>query len=234
MTTTAAKQTPPLENGDRLDAAEFLRRYHAMPRVKKAELIDGVVFMPSPVRRGQHAEPHSLLVWLLVSYQSMTPGVVCGDNGTVLLDDANAPQPDADLRVLPTHGGQAAVTPDDYLDGAPELVAEVAASSASIDLGSKLRLYQRHGAREYVVWRVLEGEIDWFVFRGGAFARATPDAGGRYRSEAFPGLWVDPAALTAGDLAGALAALRQGVASPEHAAFAARLAQNALGKGGTP
>jgi Uma2 family endonuclease len=116
---------------------------------------------------------------------------------------------------------------DGYLEGAPELVAEVAASSAGIDLHSKLRVYQDNGVREYVVWRVLDGEIDWFVLRGGAFAPLPRDAGGRYRSEVFPGLWLDPAALASGDLGTALDALQQGLASPEHAAFVARLAQAA-------
>ena len=106
---------------------------------------------------------------------------------------------------------------------APELVAEVAASSASYDLHDKLRAYQRNGIREYIVWRVREAAIDWFVLREGRFEKLLPDASGCLKSETFPGLWLDPVALIAGDFTRVLAVARQGIASDEHAAFVARL-----------
>ena len=50
-TTTGSKppRILPLEHGDHLTREEFERRYEAMPHVRKAELIEGVVYMPSPV-----------------------------------------------------------------------------------------------------------------------------------------------------------------------------------------
>ena len=206
-----------------LTRAEFERRYMAMPRVKKAELIEGVVYMPSPVSHKKHSRPQSLIVAWLGHYFAATPGTDIGDNGTVRLDLENEPQPDAMLRILPECGGQSRDEEDDYIGGAPELLAEVAASSASYDMHDKLRAYQRNGVREYIIWRVRETAIDWFVLRNSRFEKLVPDASGYLKSETFPGLWLDPAAMIAGDLACALAVLQQGIASTEHAAFVARL-----------
>jgi len=216
-------KVPPLENGDVLTRAEFERRYEAMPHLKKAELIEGVVYVPSPVRHRAHSHPHIHLTGWLVQYEAGTPGVEAGDNGTVRLDLDNEPQPDALLFIDPACGGQARIDADDYIEGAPELVAEVASSSASYDLHVKLRVYRRNGVREYIVWRVLEQELDWFVLRAGQYARMSIDAEGLLKSEVFPGLWLDPAALLRGDLATVLAVVQRGLASPEHAAFVARL-----------
>src|SRR5262249_12136056 len=154
---------------DRLTRDEFERRYDAMPQAKKAELIEGVVYMPSPVRYGHHSEPHASIVWLLKHYSIFTPGVKVGDNATVRLDPVNEPQPDAMMFIEPARGGQSAVSKDDYIEGAPELVAEVAASTVSFDLHAKLPVYLRNGVREYVVWRVLDEEIDWFVLHQGQY-----------------------------------------------------------------
>lgn len=144
-----------------------------------------------------------------------------GDNATLRLDLDNAPQPDGYLRLLPEFGGQARLIEGD-VTGAPELVVEIAASSASYDLHEKLNAYRRNGVREYVVWRVWDGAVDWFVLRGGRFA-PLPRAAGSYPSEVFPGLWLESAAVLRGDLAQALQGLQEGLASPEHAAFVARL-----------
>ncbi len=214
---------PPLENGDRLTRAEFERRYAAMPHLKKAELIEGVVYMPSPVRYRQHGAPHALLIGWLVQYAAGTPGVGVSDNSTVRLDLDNEPQPDVLLLIDPTCGGQARFSPDDYIEGSPELVAEVASSSVSYDLHAKLHVYRRNGVREYIVWRVLEQTIDWFVLRAGQYERLPVEANGLLRSEVFPGLWLDPAALVRGDLATVLAIVQQGLGSPEHATFVAHL-----------
>lgn len=216
-----AERVPELVAGDRLTREEFERRYAAMPRLKKAELIDGVVYVPSPVRHVQHGRPHAQLMLWLGTYAAATPGVDVGDNGTVRLDLENEPQPDALLRLA--RGGTSRIDEDGYLDGPPELVAEVTASSASYDLHDKLRAYQRSGVREYVVWRTQDQALDWLVLRAGRFAPLAPGEVGLLRSEAFPGLWLDPAALLALDAAGVLAALQGGLSSPEHAAFAARL-----------
>jgi len=215
---------PPLEPGDRLTREEFERRYDAMPGLKKAELIEGVVYMPSPVRLRRHGQPHADLITWLGTYRALTPGVSSADNTTVRLDLDNEPQPDALLFIDPARGGQARVSDDDYVEAAPELVAEVASSSASFDLHAKLNVYRRNGVREYLVWRVLDNAFDWFAFRQGRYEPLSPAADGLLESEVFPGLWLDAAALLRGDLARVLDTVRRGMASPEHAAFVARLA----------
>jgi Uma2 family endonuclease len=217
------KAVPALENGDHLTRAEFERRYESMSFLKKAELIEGVVYVPSPVRHRQHGSPHAHLISVFGQYAASTPGVEVGDNCSVRLDLDNEPQPDALLFIDPAYGGRVRISDDGIIEGAPELVAEVASSSVSYDLHAKLHVYRRHGVSEYIVWRVLERAIDWFVLREGQYEQASLDAQGLIRSEVFPGLWLDPAALLRGDLATVLAVVQQGLASPEHAAFAARL-----------
>jgi Uma2 family endonuclease len=187
-------------------------------------LIDGVVYMPSPVSTDYHAAPHSDLVTWLGVYRAATPGVQSSDNATLRLDLDNEPQPDGMLRILPEYGGRSR-TVDGYVEGGPELVAEVAASSASYDLHDKLNVYRRHGVQEYVVWRVWDREVDWFVLRGGRYLLMSLSPAGYYTSEVFPGLWLDPQSLLAGNLARVLAVLQEGLASADHAAFVRRLAQ---------
>ena len=89
---------PPLESGDRLTRAEFERRYQATPEKFKAELIEGVVYVASPVR-SFHGVPHADLVTWLGVYRTATPGVSVADNTTTRLDLDNEPQPDALLRI---------------------------------------------------------------------------------------------------------------------------------------
>jgi Uma2 family endonuclease len=215
--------TPPLEPGDRLTRDEFERRYEAMPTLKKAELIEGVVYMPSPVRVRRHGRPQARIITWLGHYEAKTPGVETADNATARLDLDNEPQPDAMLYIAPERGGQVRIGPDDYVEGAPELVAEVASSSVSFDLHTKLHVYRRNGVQEYLVWRVLDGCLDWFVLRGGQYEPLTADAQGVLRSSVFPGLWLHPDALLRGDLAGVLHTLDAGLATAEHAAFVGRL-----------
>jgi Uma2 family endonuclease len=214
---------PPLEPGDRLTRDEFERRYEAMPALKKAELIEGVVYMPSPVRVRRHGSPHAKIIGWLIHYEAKTAGVEVADNATARLDLDNEPQPDAMLYILPELGGQVRITPDDYIEAAPELVAEVASSSASYDLNTKLQVYRRSGVQEYLVWRVLDRQLDWFVLRGGRYEPLEPDNRGVLRSPLFPGLWLDAAALLRGDLAATLRVLDEGLATAEHAAFVTRL-----------
>ncbi len=147
------------------------------------------------------------------------------DNSTVRLDLNNEPQPDCLLFIPPECGGQARIGLEGYIEGAPELVAEVAPSSASYDLGVKLEAYRKSGVREYVVWRVLEQEVDWFVNRGDQFERLSPALDGTLQSTVFPGLWLDSVALIGGDLNAVLVTVQQGLSSPEHADFVARLEQ---------
>ena len=151
---------PPLENGDQLTRVEFERRYQAMPEVKKAELIEGIVYMASPVRAKKHSKPHSRIIGWLIAYEAATSGVETLDNATVRLDVDNEPQPDALLRI--EQGGQSRISEDDYVEGAPELIVEIAASTASIDLHQKLKVYRRNQVQEYLVWRIYDSEFDWF------------------------------------------------------------------------
>jgi Uma2 family endonuclease len=217
------REIPPLEPGDRLTRAEFERRYKAMPGLKKAELIEGVVYMPSPVSLTRHGGPQFDLIAWLGFYKVATPGVKGGDNTSTRLDLDNEPQPDVVLLIDPAKGGRVRLSPDGYIEDAPELVAEVASSSASYDLNDKLKVYRRNGVREYIVWRVRDRQIDWFVLKRGKYLRLRLDKSGVYRSQIFPGLWLDPAALVREDNATLYATLQRGLASPEHAAFVARL-----------
>ena len=212
---------PLLQAGDHLDADEFERRYDAMPEEKKAELIEGIVYMSSPVSHDQHGRPHFDMAGLLAYYAWRTPGVEGGDNSTLRLDTRNRPQADMLVMIDPARGGQAERT-DGYIVGGPELLAEVSASSVSMDLNTKLEVYRRAKVREYVVWRIEDDEIDWFVLRRSRFVRLAPQDG-IHKSEVFPGLWLDAPALIALNLARVLEVVGQGIASPEHAAFVARL-----------
>ncbi|HEX4592579.1 MAG TPA: Uma2 family endonuclease, partial [Gemmataceae bacterium] len=200
---------------------EFERRYAAMPPSVKAELIEGVVYVASPVRIRRHGSPHPELVSWTGVYQVYTPGVLAGGNATVRLDNDNEPQPDVSMLI--EKGGQARVDEDDYIEGAPEFVAEVAASTVSYDLNDKLKSYRRNGVREYLVWRVLDEAIDWFALREGKYESLPAGMDAITRSEVFPGLWLDAAALLRGDLARVHDVLHKGLASPEHAEFVARL-----------
>jgi Uma2 family endonuclease len=204
---------------------EFERRFDAMPHLKRAELIEGVVHVPSPVRQRHHSGPHFSLIGWLFLYRARTPGVEGGDNPSVRMDLGNMPQPDGVLFVSHEHGGQVKIDEDDYISGAPDLVGEVAASTARYDLGEKLEAYRRCGVREYVVWRVPEQRIDWFVLHGDRFEPLEPMGDGTLRSTVFPGLWLDPAALLCDDSARLLDVVQRGLDSPEHAAFKAQLQQ---------
>ena len=212
---------PPLENGDKLTRSEFERRYHAMPNQKKAELVEGIVYMASPLRITQHGEPHARIMLWLGFYQTFTPNLQLGDNSTVRLDFDNEPQPDALLRIK--IGGQSTISEDDYVEGAPELIVEIAASSASYDLHQKLKVYRRNQVQEYLVWRVDDGQFDWFRLNNEEYIKLETNADGVICSEVFPGLWLNTSALLAGDLAKVLAVLQLGLATPEHQSFVEKL-----------
>ena len=192
---------PPLENGDRLSRDEFERRYVAMPENVRAELIEGIVYMASPVRFEAHAQPHGRMVTWLGNHADTHPGVLLGVDATVRLDAHNEPQPDAFLRY---EAGRSRLLDDDYIEGAPELVLEISASTASRDLHVKKEVYGRAGALEYITWRVRDGELDWFILRNDAFESLDPGSDGITESEAFPGLRMNVKELLAGNYAAAL------------------------------
>jgi len=212
----SAVTTPPLENGDRLTRYEFERRYAKMSHLKKAELVEGVVYVPAALRFKNHSQPHSYIMTWLGVYQAFTLRVKLGDNPTVRLDLDNAPQPDA---ILMINGGQASISADDYVEGAPELIVEIAASSVAYDLYDKKQAYRRNGVKEYLVWRVYDREFDWFYLDKGEYIKLKVDTQGVMRSVNFPGLWLSVSSLLSGEMAEVLAILQQGLNSEEHQKF---------------
>jgi Uma2 family endonuclease len=216
------RRLPPLENGDRLDQNTFHERYEAMPPEVRAELIEGIVYMTAPQKKPHGRSQVALVVWL-GEYETATAGIELLVNPTTILGPKGEPEPDACLLILPEHGGQT-WEDDDYIHGAPELVAEVSWATESIDLHGKKRDYEKAGVREYLVAALRQEQVFWFVRRRGKFRELAPGADGVVRSEVFPGLWLDPAALLGRDRKRLLTVLRKGLASTEHAAFVRKLA----------
>jgi Uma2 family endonuclease len=217
-----------LENGERADQKTFHAWYKTTRDGFKAELIGGEVVVASPLKVN-HSEHHGLVMFWLWSYTLETPGTRPRDNATAILGEESEPQPDAALIIEPACGGQTAIDEEGYATGAPEFVGEIANSSGAIDLHRKKQDYERAGVKEYAVVLLRNQQVRWFVLRGGAFQDVPPGGDGIYRSVVFPGLWLDAAALLRLDSAGVAAALRLGLASPEHAAFVQELAARAKG-----
>ncbi|OYQ63836.1 hypothetical protein B9G53_14580 [Pseudanabaena sp. SR411] len=193
-----------LENGDRLNRVEFERRYTAS-NIKKAELIEGLVYVASPLRFTPHAKPHSQIIGWLITYQSMMTDLEVGIEPTVRLDADNEPQPDAVLFRL---DGNAQVDEDGYITGSPELIVEIAASTVSYDLHAKKRAYERNGVKEYIVWRTLDQQIDWFVLENGQYVELALDAAGIIHSREFEGLRLNVSAILNGDISTVLKTLQ--------------------------
>jgi Uma2 family endonuclease len=201
--TTRADARVSLEPGDFMTREEFHRRYLLRPDIKKAELVDGVVYVPSPLRGDYHGEPHGLVMFWLGYHVMFVPELHCMDNTTLLLDERVEAQPDAMLwRPEP---GRPYMNDDGYVEGAPQLIVEVSASSVSYDLHQKKEAYRRNGVREYVVWRVLDTQIDWFRLVDGTYVLIEPDADGIIESEQFPGLRLHVPSMLAHDRAGLVA-----------------------------
>lgn len=218
---TLSRIVPPLLAGDHLSRQEFLRRWETMPELKRAELIGGVVYVPSPLSPDHAGSDNDISTWLGV-YKAATPGCEAGNNCSWLMID-DAPQPDTSLWIRPEYGGRVKLQ-GRLMSGAPEFVAEVCLTSAAYDLHDKLDLYQRAGVQEYLVVLIHEREVRWHRLVGGTFQRLSQPADGVLRSSAFPGLWLDAPALLARDLGRVLALLQQGTGSPEHQAFVDQLA----------
>ncbi|MFM7449148.1 MAG: Uma2 family endonuclease [Leptolyngbyaceae cyanobacterium] len=212
-----------LESGDRLTRKEFERRYQAMPDVKKAELIEGVAYVASPLRYNQHGKPHSKIIAWLQVYAAATVGVEVADNTTVRLDGDNEPQPDALLRLNESQGGQSRVSQDDYIEGAPELIVEIAASTAAYDLHDKMRAYRRNRVWEYLVWLPQEQDFRWYVLQEEGYVQQEADSSGIIKSRVFPGLWLAVNALLADKMQLVLAVLQEGIESEDHQNFLKKL-----------
>lgn len=215
---------PPLTNGDKLTRYEFERRYNAVSKPKKAELIEGIVYiMPAALRFRSHGQPHGRILTWLGNYEAITPGVALGVEPTVRLDLDNEPQPDAVLIIIPEAGGQTRISEDDYIEGPPELVVEIAASSVAIDLHGKKQAYRRNGVREYIVWQVLDQKLSWFSLQEGEYLELAPNEEGILKSRVFPGLWLAVNELLTGNMQVVLNVLQAGLQSVEHADFIERL-----------
>jgi Uma2 family endonuclease len=210
-----------LVEGQRLDQPAFHALYEAMPPGTRAELIDGVVYLPSPVSSDHGRAQVPVIMWL-GSYAENTPGVDVLDNATTILGWKSEPQPDALLRIVAECGGRT-WNEHGYIHGAPELVVEIAKATRYVDLGPKLNDYERAGVLEYVVRTFEPDEIYWFIQEHGALVQRPIGDDGLYRSSVFPGLWLDPVALVDGDTRRLRAVVDVGCAAPEHAAFVARL-----------
>ena len=214
----------PLQPGDRLRADEFERRYAAMPEGTKAELIEGIVYMQAAAKLS-HGQPFGFLTTWIGHYCLATPGTDYAIDATDRLDDSNQPQPDISLIIQPDCGGQTTVSSDGYLTGGPELIVEIAGSSVAIDRGPKLRTYEQHGVKEYLIWRVNNRSLEWYVRRNDRFELQQPDEQGVLRSEVFAGLWLDRDAALRRDGAATMRTLDAGLASEAHAAFVRRLSE---------
>jgi Uma2 family endonuclease len=230
MTTTIkparARTVPPLENGDHLDQPTFHARYEAMPEDCRAELVGGIVYMASP-QKVPHSKTQQMIAQWLGGYAVATPGTDTLVNNTQILGPDSEPEPDGCLFITPEQGGQVYIDADEYLNGAPELIVEVSSSTESIDLNRKKLDYQKAGVREYVVLALRMQQVFWFVRQRGKYREVPLPADGIFRSRVFPGLWLDAEAILGNDRRRLLAALRQGLATPEHAAFVAKLEKQA-------
>jgi len=209
-----------LTTGEQMDRTEFLRRWDALPERKLAELIEGVVFVASPVGR-DHSDADFTIEWLLKQYANATPGCEGGHNAPWEMLKS-MPQPDLHLRIRPESGGQSSDGPR-FFEGAPELAVEICLSSTEVDFGPKLRLYRRAGVQEYITIELAPTRIVWRILRGNSYYALEPDADGVFRSITFPGLWLDRDAFWRNDGARLLATLQTGLATAEHREFAARL-----------
>ena len=217
---TIEKQTPLLVEGERLSRDEFMRRWEAMPNLTRAELIKGVVHMPSPTSMGHGYSDFDIGTWLGV-YAAHTTGTK-GSHASTSFMLGDAPQPDAQLRIVAKAGGRTRRS-GKYLQGGAELIGEVSLSSADYDLGDKFDLYEQAGVVEYLVVLVEEQEIRWFHRQDGKLQPMPVPVDGIWRSQIFPGLWLNGPAFLAGDMLKVLATLNQGLQSPEHAAFVQEL-----------
>lgn len=224
-----SNRLPPLENGDRLDQKTFHARYQAMPEDFRAELIGGIVHVPSP-QKIPHSKAQRLVVRWLDEYTEATPGTETLLNNTQILGPDSEPQPDSCLFITPDYGGQVYADKDDYLHGAPEMIVEVSSSTESIDLHGKKQDYQKAGVQGYVVVALRAQQVFWFVRQCGKYKEVPLPAEGIFRSQAFPGLWLDTEAMLRCHRQGVLAPLKRGLASPEHTAFVTKMQKRASKK----
>ena len=192
-----------LDDGMRMSRSEFHRRYLERHDIR-AELLSGEVFVHSPVSARQHSEPHNVMSTWLGMYALAHPEVMALSDPTIFLDASSAVQPDVCLVRRAPRPGEARLTADGYLEGAPPLAGEITASRAWYDLGRKKAAYEQAGVKEYIVWDTERGALHWFRLVDGHYIEVQPDAAGVIESSEFPGLRLNVAKLLAGDVPGAL------------------------------
>ena len=210
-----------LREGERLTRDEFMRRWEAMPDLKFAELIDGIVHMPSPLSN-VHGDFHARVCVWLGNYVMVTPGCLLVTSVTWLMTDTSVPQPDLALKILAEYGGKSWME-GEYPGGAPELIVEISHTTGSRDSGVKQRLYERSGVREYLIVKTKKRQISWNELVEGKYREIQPGEDGLLRSRVFPGLWLNTTALWNCDYGGLYAGVQQGASIPEHAEFVDKL-----------
>lgn len=209
-----------LHSGDKMTREEFHRAYEEMPEDFQAELIGGIVYVASPLKL-PHGKFHLTLGSLFCAYEAVTSGVIAADNVSVFLSHEDEVQPDLVLILSNKVGGQSIETADEYVQGAPELVAEIAHSSRAIDLHRKKQSYDAAGVLEYIVLSLHPLQLYWFDLKTGS--RMTADERGILRSKVFPGFWINEVALCKRDGITLTETLNQGLQSEEHKAFVEQL-----------
>ena len=178
-----------LQNGDRLSLNEFMWRWEQIPDLKHAELIEGVVYLASPV-----SLPHGTYVALFIEWLGrykfgVKSGLRTASDATLLLN-GSAFQPDIAL-FRPSRGKSATK----YLEELPDLVVEVSYSSRSYDLGTKLAAYRSAGVREYITVLLEEQRVEWRVLSGTRYRLLPMPKDQILRSPHLAGLWLDTQAL---------------------------------------
>ena len=217
---TVESETRELKEGAKLTRDEFMRLWEMNPRIKRAELIGGIVYMPSPLSARHGGMDINVGCWIC-TYKAATPGLDGEQNATTYLLES-VPQPDVSLRILPEYGGKSWID-GEYIAGASELLAEICLSSTSYDLHQKFDLYEAAGVQEYLAVLLHEQEIRWHFLDNGKYQRLLPGSDGVWRSRVFPGLWLDGAALLQGDMRRVLERLQEGIESAEHREFMQKL-----------
>lgn len=225
--TSAKRSTKPIRNGKlpllydglRLDRVTFHRLYEASPELKRVQLIEGIVHMPSPMRFVQHANPQTCINGWLFCYVTQTPGVNTGGSATLKIDDENEFEPDG---MLFYDNGQLIIADDGYLEGVPELAVEVTASTFTIDSKEKFRVYEKHGVKEYLLWNTEAGTITWYARHKDKFVPMKSNRAGILKSKIFPGLWLEVAAMREGDMTQVMKTLYEGLASAPHRQYVKR------------
>jgi Uma2 family endonuclease len=218
---TVLREVEPLSAGDHLTRDEFFRRWEAMPHIKRAELIGGIVHVTSPLSADHGRITHYMSHWL-GHYALYTPGCDGGGNATWLML-TDSPQPDVHLRIA-SGPGATSKEKGEYLEGAPEFIVEVCLTSASYDLHEKLDLYRTAGVKEYLALLIHGQEVRWHRLVAKSYQLMPEPRDGIYRSDVFPGLWLDASALFEGNMMKVIETLERGLHTPEHDAFVKELA----------